>query len=557
MIRKTDTSSVNPLTNEMIMKTLKNKIQTRKSSLAKPSDVFRNEDGAIDLSSIMVGVIVIGLIGGVIAATVFAVIPWTQDNAAKQQLDSITSAESAYMGMSSAIPSPLAAGYVANSFANSAQLAAANLLQTGPSYCVSTPADGKSYTAFSQSASGQVFSTTDKNSQPVTYSGALTTDCGFITSSTTAPSSASQAAWVDPTPTVTSLTYNCPTTTTGSMPMNGNLNGTEKWNDTAAKTLTNAANGTSRTLSAGVTYTVSFTGTYTSMNSLNTGLFSCLRSVDHWGMNSGVTTAADGFYSATNLTSVPDHIPATITNLNELFYNTSKLNDPNISKWDVSHVTNFDRVFWNSSFNQPLNDWNTSNGTSMFQTFMGATAFNQPLDKWNTSKVTRMSNMFTSSNFNQPLNTWDISNVTDISGMFSSNPKFDQPLDKWNTSKVTMTASMFAQASAFNQDISGWDMSHVTRTDSMFQNATAFKGDLSKWNTTNVTNMYQMFYSSNFTGDISGWNVAKVTDMRSMFLGNPVFNTNLHSWNTASLLYGTTFARANFTTAYLPPKTSL
>jgi len=61
---------------------------------------FTNEDGAIDLASIMVGIIVIGLIGGVIAATVFAVIPWAQDNAAKQQLDSVASAESAYIGLS-------------------------------------------------------------------------------------------------------------------------------------------------------------------------------------------------------------------------------------------------------------------------------------------------------------------------------------------------------------------------------------------------------------------------------------------------------------------------
>ena len=64
-------------------------------------EAFKNEAGAIDLASIMVGIIVIGLIGGVIAATVFAVIPWAQDNAAKQQLDSISSAQSAYVGLSS------------------------------------------------------------------------------------------------------------------------------------------------------------------------------------------------------------------------------------------------------------------------------------------------------------------------------------------------------------------------------------------------------------------------------------------------------------------------
>jgi hypothetical protein len=62
-------------------------------------EAFRNEEGAIDLASIMVGIIVIGLIGGVIAATVFAVIPWAQDNAAKQQLDAVVTAQSAKAGM--------------------------------------------------------------------------------------------------------------------------------------------------------------------------------------------------------------------------------------------------------------------------------------------------------------------------------------------------------------------------------------------------------------------------------------------------------------------------
>jgi hypothetical protein len=62
-------------------------------------EAFRNEEGAIDLASIMVGIIVIGLIGGVIAATVFAVIPWAQDNAAKQQLDAVNTAQSARAGL--------------------------------------------------------------------------------------------------------------------------------------------------------------------------------------------------------------------------------------------------------------------------------------------------------------------------------------------------------------------------------------------------------------------------------------------------------------------------
>ena len=87
------------------------RIETKPTRLPmKPSlEVFRNEQGVIDLASIMVGVIVIGMIGGVIAATVFAVIPWAQDAAAKQQLDNIVTAESAYMGYSAATPSLLPA----------------------------------------------------------------------------------------------------------------------------------------------------------------------------------------------------------------------------------------------------------------------------------------------------------------------------------------------------------------------------------------------------------------------------------------------------------------
>ena len=73
------------------------KVKAAKGNL---SEAFKNEDGAIDLASIMVGIIVIGMIGGVIAATVFTVIPWAQDNAAQQQLDSVAAAQAAYIGYS-------------------------------------------------------------------------------------------------------------------------------------------------------------------------------------------------------------------------------------------------------------------------------------------------------------------------------------------------------------------------------------------------------------------------------------------------------------------------
>ena len=38
-----------------------------------------------------------------------------------------------------------------------------------------------------------------------------------------------------------------------------------------------------------------------------------------------------------------------------------------------------------TSFNQPLNKWDVSNVTAMWNMFSGATSFNQPLNNWNVS----------------------------------------------------------------------------------------------------------------------------------------------------------------------------
>ena len=52
-------------------------------------------------------------------------------------------------------------------------------------------------------------------------------------------------------------------------------------------------------------------------------------------------------------------------------------------------------------FNQPLNDWNTSNVTDMGEMFSGAESFNQPLDKWDVSNVEYMYDIFTDSGLDE------------------------------------------------------------------------------------------------------------------------------------------------------------
>jgi len=131
---------------------------------------FTNEDGAIDLASIMVGIIVIGLIGGVIAATVFAVIPWAQDNAAKQQLDSVASAQSAYIGLSTdANNGVVTTTDSKGSFGTAAQLKSANLFDAAnANVSIATAGSGSTahYGAITKSPSGNYYVISDGKTNP-------------------------------------------------------------------------------------------------------------------------------------------------------------------------------------------------------------------------------------------------------------------------------------------------------------------------------------------------------------------------------------------------------
>lgn len=513
-----------------IMSKLRQNVRKKRSESSTISPtLFKNEDGAIDLASIMVGIIVIGLIGGVIAATVFAVIPWTQDNAAKQQLDSIAAAQSAYMGLSSSGSQP--AGLSLNSYASSADLKTANLLSKGDNYCTIKTGEGKEYEAYAQSSSGKTWKITNTATKP------LLTDAAEV------PSSCGQILpYTDKTPKLTTLTYKCDTTKKGVIPMNGSLTGVETWTGGSEPVVghyTNRTTATPRTLLAGVEYKVTFDGTYKSMDSSivpadSVSIADCLRSVDHWGQETGVTEAVHGFRGASNLTSVPAHIPTTITNYYMMFAQAYNFNDPDVGQWDTSNV-----VMMNSMFSEAYN-------------------FNQPLDNWDTSKVDNMGGMFLQARkFNQPLNMWDTSNVTVAESMFNNAHSFNQPLNDWDTSQVTNMAWMFNSAVSFNQDLDKWDVSKVIIMQRVFCEAWSFNGNISTWDTSNVADMSLMFGNNEvFNSDISKWNVSKVTDMTQMLNRATSFTHNLSGWNTASLSKATQFAPASFPNAYMPARTT-
>ena len=148
--------------------------------------VLRTEGGAIDLASIMVGVLVIGIIGGVIAATVFAVIPWSQDNAAKQVLDSVKSAESVQYSFSSGNG---AAIYGTDGFLEGTTNAAGkSLLQTSTAIKIAVSNDGLHFVAISASSTGNLFYSTDPGG------AASQTAPTIVVDSTATPAAGSYAA---------------------------------------------------------------------------------------------------------------------------------------------------------------------------------------------------------------------------------------------------------------------------------------------------------------------------------------------------------------------------
>ena len=235
---------------------------------------------------------------------------------------------------------------------------------------------------------------------------------------------------------------------------------------------------------------------------------------------------------------------ADITDMSWLFgshgkngYGLNKFNG-DISKWDVSNVTNTSLMFINAtSFDQDISGWDVSKVTTMASMFYKATSFNGDISEWEVSKVTRMPGMFIDAlAFDQDISGWDVSQVTTMQYMFQGATVFDQDISRWKVGNVTNMGFMFKGAATFNQDISGWDVSQVTDMRNMFENATSFDQDISEWKVSNVTNMYAMFYKARaFDGDISKWDVSQVTTMYGMFSGATAFNQDISSWKVSKV----------------------
>lgn len=228
-----------------------------------------------------------------------------------------------------------------------------------------------------------------------------------------------------------------------------------------------------------------------------------------------------------------------------------------IGAWNMASNTNMSFMFagataFNNASSSSIGAWNTSNVTTMQTMFNSATNFNQNIGAWNLSKTTDIAYMFLyASKFNNDgspdINNWNTSNVTSMVSTFDGASAFNQPLNSWNTAKVTSMRSMFYAAINFNQDISSWTTSAVTSMQNMFSNASKFDQNLGSWVVKQVTNLSGMLNNTklsiaNYDSTIIAWETQKPLSATSGLGAAGLKYCNSVTQRTALQVSGLSFA---------------
>ncbi|MBH9986373.1 BspA family leucine-rich repeat surface protein [Lactobacillus sp. M0390] len=255
------------------------------------------------------------------------------------------------------------------------------------------------------------------------------------------------------------------------------------------------------------------------------------------------------FYGLTNLKSIEgleNLDTSNVTNMRQMFEDSSNLTELDLSKFNTSKVTNMYNMFMGCTNlkSLDLSSFDTSKVTDMWRMFFGCEKLiSIDVSHFNTSNVTTMSEMFLGCKKLEEVDVsnFDTSNVTDMSWMFEQCYSLKTiDVSNFDTSNVTDMSWMFDGCySLKNIDVSNFDTSKVTKMNSMFMGCSNLKSiNVSNFDTSNVTDMSFMFDSCSSLKNInvSNFNTSNVTDIHSMFYScHSLENIDLSHFDTSKV----------------------
>lgn len=89
---------------------------------------------------------------------------------------------------------------------------------------------------------------------------------------------------------------------------------------------------------------------------------------------------------------------------------------------DISRINNLHNLFSRSTFNRDISKWDVSHVTNMQGMFSSTTCFQGDLSKWDVRNVKNMQGMFAYSLYVGDLSSWQISDDCDTEGIFDYCP---------------------------------------------------------------------------------------------------------------------------------------
>lgn len=273
-----------------------------------------------------------------------------------------------------------------------------------------------------------------------------------------------------------------------------------------------------------------------------------IEGIEDWDI-SKVTSLYSTFANMTNIKSLnlENWDTSNVTNMQLTFGvsegNESSLEEINIKNWDTSQVTSFQSMFLRSSLkNLDLNHFGLSNAEVLDYMFYHTNNLETLLvNQWDTSNVSSMMLTFSDTSVsNLNIASWDVSNVIDMTAMFRGAYNLEYiNIQDWDVSSVEMMAHMFAEMKKLVYfEAEDWDIRNVTTIRGMFMiNPNLIEVEVGSWDLSNVTDIANLFIFDHKIEkvDVGQWDTSNVSKYNAAFSYTYYLkNIDISNWDTVN-----------------------